>query len=119
MKSFCENSYFRKNAPSWMFNLVPNTGPSNTTKKELYLEHLFLELLCYIFRFQFRKVLRSTICKKRDYGSGVFLKKKKKIRDPHYIFCSIAKRCEKNWIQIFFQGSSLHFVSTVKRTMVN
>ena len=47
-----------------MFNLVPNTGPSNTTKKELYLEHLFLELLCYIFRFQFRKVLRSTIWKK-------------------------------------------------------
>lgn len=57
MKPFCENSYFRKNAPSWMFNLLLNTGPSNTKKKELYLEHLFLELLCYIFRFQFRKVL--------------------------------------------------------------
>ena len=138
MKSFCENSYFHKNAPSWMFNLVPNTGPSNTTKKELYLEHLFLELLCYIFRFQFRKVLvleKKLVSKfvlesllnkvsglqsvKKNYGSGVFLWVLRKIRDPHYIFCSIAKRCEKNWIQIFFQGSSLHFVSTVKRTMVN
>ena len=57
MKPFCENSYFRKNAPSWMFNLLLNTGPSNTKKKELYLEHLFLELLCYIFCFQFCKVL--------------------------------------------------------------
>ena len=75
-----------------MFNLLLNTGPSNTKKKELYLEHLFLELLCYIFRFQFRKVLvlekklvpkfvlESLLNKvsslrsvKKDYGSGVFL----------------------------------------------
>ena len=39
-----------------MFDWVLNTGYSDTTKKELYIEHLFLELLCYIFRFQSLKV---------------------------------------------------------------